>query len=53
MSIINRTKNTNFFAGDFIDNWRPLKLYVQILSLLKNLWENANCLFLMKAQITR
>ena len=54
LSIINKKKKTKFFfAGDFIDNRRLLQLCVQILSLLKNLWENANCLFLMKAQITR
>ena len=51
LSIINRKKKTEFFAGDFIDNQQALKLCVQILSLLKKLWKNGNCLFLMKAVV--
>ena len=46
-------RKRTIFAGDFIDNRRPSELYVQILSLLMYLWENANCLFLIKAQVTR
>ena len=29
-------KKTTFFVGDFVDKRRPLKLCVQILSLIKN-----------------
>ena len=36
-SFLNREKKTKRFAGDFIDNKRSFKLYIQIPDLLKNL----------------
>ena len=53
LTIINRKKKIKCFACDCIDNRRSLKLGVQTFSLLKNVCENVNYLFLMKAQITR
>ena len=53
LSFFNHKKKTNCFAGDFIDNQLSFKFCVQIHGPLKNLWENAECLLLMKVQITR
>ena len=47
LSVVNPNEKDQMILGNLIDNQRSLKFCIKLPGLLKDLWENADCTFLI------